>query len=416
MLTGKTIVLGVTGGIAAYKAAEIVRLLVKDGAIVRVIMTKNAQEFITPLTLQTLSGNPVSTETFSLTQESEIGHIRLADTADLVLIAPATANVVAKLAHGEADDLLTTVLLATTAPVLIAPAMNVHMYAHPLVQENMRKLSSLGYGFVEPTEGFLACGYEGKGRLADPEDIVEEVRAALTKKDLQGERIIVTAGPNAEPIDPVRFISNRSTGKMGYAMARVAWRRGAEVTLVSGPTALPPPRGVRLSPVRTALEMQRAVLAHYPQATMVISAAAVADYRPAQVAPQKLKKSEEDFTIELTRNPDILAELGRQKGNRLLVGFATETEDVFQNAARKLHSKNLDMIVANDVTQDGAGFAHDTNIVTLIDRSEKVETLPLMSKDEVAHAVYDRLLALKNGTALSTQQSAVSPDLKACGL
>lgn len=416
MLTGKTIVLGVTGGIAAYKAAEIVRLLVKDGAIVRVIMTKNAQEFITPLTLQTLSGNPVSTETFSLTQESEIGHIRLADTADLVLIAPATANVIAKLAHGQADDLLTTVLLATTAPVVIAPAMNVHMYAHPLVQENMRKLSSLGYGFVEPTEGFLACGYEGKGRLADPEDIVEEVRAALTKKDLQGERIMVTAGPNAEPIDPVRFISNRSTGKMGYAMARVAWRRGADVTLVSGPTALPPPRGVRLSPVRTALEMQRAVLAHYPQATMVISAAAVADYRPAQVAPQKLKKSEEDFTIELTRNPDILAELGRQKGNRLLVGFATETEDVFQNAARKLHSKNLDMIVANDVTQDGAGFAHDTNIVTLIDRSEKVETLPLMSKDEVAHAVYDRLLALKNGTALSTQQSAVSPDLKACGL
>jgi phosphopantothenoylcysteine decarboxylase/phosphopantothenate--cysteine ligase len=416
MLTGKTIVLGVTGGIAAYKAAEIVRLLVKDGATVRVIMTKNAQEFITPLTLQTLSGNPVSTETFSLTQESEIGHIRLADTADLVLIAPATANVIAKLAHGEADDLLTTVLLATTAPVLIAPAMNVHMYAHPLVQENMRKLSSLGYGFVEPTEGFLACGYEGKGRLADPEDIVEEVRAALTKKDLQGERIMVTAGPNAEPIDPVRFISNRSTGKMGYAMARVAWRRGAEVTLVSGPTALPPPRGVRLSPVRTALEMQRAVLEHYPQATMVISAAAVADYRPAQVAPQKLKKSEGDFTIELTRNPDILAELGQQKGNRLLVGFATETEDVLRNAARKLHSKNLDMIVANDVTQDGAGFAHDTNIVTLIDRSEKVETLPLMSKDEVAHAVYDRLLALKNGTALSTQQSAVSPDLKACGL
>jgi phosphopantothenoylcysteine decarboxylase/phosphopantothenate--cysteine ligase len=395
MLAGKTIVLGVTGGIAAYKAAEIVRLLVKDGALVRVIMTKNAQEFITPLTLQTLSGNPVSTETFSLTQESEIGHIRLADTADLILIAPATANVIAKLAHGLADDLLTTVLLATTAPVLIAPAMNVHMYAHPLVQENMHKLAGLGYRLVEPAEGFLACGYEGKGRLADPEDIIEEVRAMLTKKDLQGERIIVTAGPNAEPIDPVRFITNRSTGKMGFAMARVAWRRGAEVTLVSGPTMLPPPRGVRFCPVRTAREMQQAVWAHYPQATMVISAAAVADYRPAQVAPQKLKKGEGNLAIELTRNPDILAELGQQKGQRLLVGFATETEEVLQNAARKLRKKNLDLIVANDVTQEGAGFAHDTNIVTLIDRSERMETLPLMSKDEVAHTVYDRLLALK---------------------
>jgi len=396
MLSGKNIVLGVTGGIAAYKAAEIVRLLVKDGALVRVIMTSNAQEFITPLTLQTLSGNPVSTETFSLTQESEIGHIRLADSADLIVIAPATANLLAKLAHGQADDLLTTVLLATTAPVLIAPAMNVHMYAHPIVQENMRKLTGLGYGFVEPAEGFLACGYEGKGRLADPEDIVEEIRATLTKKDMRGENVIVTAGPNAEPIDPVRFITNRSTGKMGYAMARVAWRRGAEVTLVSGPTALPPPRGVRFCAVRTAREMQQAVLEHYPQATMVVSAAAVADYRPAHVAPQKLKKGDGGFTIELTRNPDILAELSHQKGNRILVGFATETEDVLQNAARKLRGKNLDMIVANDVTQEGAGFAHDTNIVTLIDRSEQVETLPLMSKDEVAHTVYDRLFALKN--------------------
>ncbi|MEW6296382.1 MAG: bifunctional phosphopantothenoylcysteine decarboxylase/phosphopantothenate--cysteine ligase CoaBC [Thermodesulfobacteriota bacterium] len=395
MLTGKNIVLGVTGGIAAYKAAEIVRLLVKDGATVRVVMTKNAREFITPLTLQTLSGNPVSTETFSLTQESEIGHIRLADTADLVVIAPATANLIAKLAHGQADDLLTTVLLATTAPVLIAPAMNVHMYAHPVVQENIRKLTSLGYGFVEPAEGFLACGYEGKGRLAEPEDIVEEIRAALTRKDLQGERIIVTAGPNAEPIDPVRFITNRSTGKMGFAMARVAWRRGADVTLVSGPTALAPPRGVHFYSVRTAREMQQTVMHHYPRATMVVSAAAIADYRPAHVAPQKIKKGEGKFVIELTRNPDILAELGQQKGNRLLVGFATETEDVLQNAARKLRNKNLDLIVANDVTQEGAGFAVDTNIVTLIDRTGTVEALPRLSKDEVAHAVYDRLLALK---------------------
>jgi phosphopantothenoylcysteine decarboxylase / phosphopantothenate---cysteine ligase len=399
MLAGKTIVVGVTGGIAAYKAAELVRLLVKDGAFVRVIMTKNAQEFITPLTLQTLSGNPVATETFNLTQESEIGHIRLADTADLILIAPASADVIGKLAHGIADDLLTTVLLATMAPVLVAPAMNVHMYAHPAVQENIRILAQRGYRFVEPGEGFLACGYEGKGRLADPEDIVEEARAALTKKDLCNERIIVTAGPNAEPIDPVRFITNRSTGKMGFAMARVAWRRGADVTLVSGPTSLPPPRGVRVCAVRTALEMQQAIMSSYGSATMVISAAAIADYRPAHVAPQKIKKQEGDFSIELTRNPDILAGLSQQKGNRLLVGFATETENVLQNAVRKLQKKNLDMIVANDVTQEGAGFAHDTNIVTLIDRSERMETLPLMSKDEVAHTVYDRLLALRKGNS-----------------
>jgi phosphopantothenoylcysteine decarboxylase/phosphopantothenate--cysteine ligase len=392
----KTIVLGITGGIAAYKAAEIVRLLVKEGATVRVIMTKNAQEFITPLTLQTLSGNPVSTEIFSLTQESEIGHIRLADTADLILIAPATANVIAKLAHGLADDLLTTVLLATTAPVVIAPAMNVHMYAHPLVQENLRKLTSLGYRVVEPSEGLLACGYEGKGRLADPEDIVEEVHATLTKKDLSGERVIVTAGPNCEPIDPVRFISNRSTGKMGFALARIAWRRGAEVTLVSGPTGLTPPRGVRFCAVRTAHEMQQAVLEHYAEATVVVAAAAVADYRPAHVAPQKLKKGEGKVVIELARNPDILADLGRQKGNRILIGFATETENVVQNAERKLRSKNLDLIVANDVTQEGAGFAGDTNIVTLIDRNGHHESLPLMSKDDVAHAVYDRMLTLKD--------------------
>ncbi len=404
MLAGKTILLAITGGIAAYKAAEITRLLVKEGALVRVLMTKNAQEFITPLTLQALSGNPVATETFNLTQESEIGHIRLADTADLILIAPASADVIGKVAHGIADDLLTTVLLATTAPILIAPAMNVHMYAHDAVQNNMQILQRRGIRFVEPGEGFLACGYEGKGRLAEPEDIVEEVRATLSKKDLSQEKIIVTAGPNAEPIDPVRFITNRSTGKMGFAMARVAWRRGAEVTLVSGPTSLTPPRGVRFCAVRTAREMQKAVLEHYPQATMIVSAAAIADYRPAHVAPQKIKKQEGAFVIEMTRNPDILAELSSHKGNRLHVGFATETEHVLDNAARKLRNKNLDMIVANDVTQEGAGFAHDTNIVTLIDRSERMETLPILSKDEVANVVYDRLLQLKKGTEESGKQ------------
>ncbi len=395
MLKHKNIVLGVTGGIAAYKSAEIVRLLIKAEATVRVVMTKNAQAFITPLTLQTLSGNLVSTDTFNLTQESEIGHIRLADTADLILIAPATANMVAKLAHGLADDLLSTVLLVTRAPVVIAPAMNVHMYAHPITQGNLKKLQSVGHSIVEPSEGELACGYEGKGRLADPDQILESVEAALTKKDMRGEHVIVTAGPNCEPIDPVRFITNRSTGKMGFAMARIAHHRGAEVTLVGGPTSLAPPSGVRFCAVRTALEMQQAVLEYYPQATMVVSAAAIADYRPAQVASQKIKKQDGDFSIALDRNPDILAGLGQDKGNRLLVGFATETENVVQNAKRKLRSKNLDMIVANDVTQAGAGFAGDTNIVTLLDRLGRQESLPLMSKEDVAHAVYDRLLALK---------------------
>ncbi len=395
VLQNKSILLGISGGIAAYKAAELVRLLVKAGASVRVVMTKNAQEFITPLTLQSLSGNPVSTDTFDLTQESEIGHIRLADTADLILIAPATANILAKLAHGLADDLLSTLLLVTRAPVVIAPAMNVHMYAHPATQENLKTLQRFGHHIIEPAEGELACGYEGKGRLAEPEQIVECVEARLTKKDMQGEQVIVTAGPNCEPIDPVRFITNRSTGKMGFALARIAHQRGAEVTLVSGPTALAAPLGVRLCSVRTALEMQQAVLAHYPRATIVVSAAAIADYRPAQIATQKLKKKDGDFSIPLDRNPDMLAGLGRDKGNRLLVGFATETENVLQNAERKLRSKNLDMIVANDVTQEGAGFAGDTNIVTLLDRTGQQEPLPLMSKDAVAHAVYDRLLALK---------------------
>lgn len=394
-LQDKAIVLGVSGGIAAYKSAEVVRLLVKAEATVRVVMTRNAQEFITPLTLQTLSGNPVSTDTFDLTQESEIGHVRLADTADLVLIAPATANLLAKLAHGIADDLLTTVLLVTRAPVVVAPAMNVHMYAHPATQANLKTLRERGYAVVDPAEGDLACGYQGQGRLAEPAHVVEAATAALTDKDLAGEHVIVTAGPNREPIDPVRFLSNRSTGKMGFALARVARQRGADVTLVSGPTALAAPRGVEFCAVRTAVEMQRAVEQHYGRATMVVSAAAIADYRPAQVAAQKIKKGDGAVSISLERNPDVLAGLGRNKGTRLLVGFATETEDVVPNAERKLRAKNLDLIVANDVTQAGAGFAGDTNIVTLLDRTGGCESLPLLSKDEVAHRVYDRLLALK---------------------
>ncbi len=406
MLRGKNIVLAVSGSIACYKAAELTRLLVQEGARVQVLMTKSAQEFITPLTFQTLSGNPVATEAFSLTQESEIGHIRLADQADLLLIAPATANVIGKLASGIADDLLTTVLMATRAPVLIAPAMNVHMYEHPILQQNIEKLRSLGYRFIEPQVGFLACGYEGKGRLAEPSDIVEEVQDVLTEKDLAGENVLITAGPNWEPLDPVRFISNRSTGKMGFALARVAKRRGARVTLISGPTSLTPPRGISFHPVERASEMYRAVMDSYPEATLVILAAAVADFRPAQIAREKIKKGIRTPTLKLERNPDIAADLGKNKGGRLLVGFATETQELVANARRKLIEKNLDLIVANDVTQEGAGFAADTNIVTLMDRTGKVESLPLLTKEEVAQVIFDRVLALKQTLAPSAQPPA----------
>lgn len=399
-LDGRSVLLGVSGGIACYKAAEIVRLLVTAGAQVRVAMTRNACEFITPLTLQTLSGNPVATETFDLTQESEIGHIRLADTSEVVVIAPATANVLGKIAHGLADDLLTTVLLATRAPVLLAPAMNVHMYENPIVQENLARLRAHGFRIIEPASGFLACGYEGKGRLADPEAIVAEVAKALSEPDLAGQTVLVTAGPNREPIDPVRFISNRSTGKMGFALAAAAWRRGAEVTLIAGPTSLPTPHGVRRIEVTTAESMHRAVRDEFDHASIVLMSAAVADYRPAHVAPQKIKKGSGRTTIELERTVDILADLAPRKGHRLIVGFAAETESVLANAQRKLREKHLDLIVANDVSRADAGFEVDTNavIVASVDGSEE---LPLQSKDDVADRILDRVV-----TRLRTRVSA----------
>jgi phosphopantothenoylcysteine decarboxylase/phosphopantothenate--cysteine ligase len=392
----KTVIIGVTGGIACYKAVELVRLLVKDSFAVQVIMTRAAMEFVTPLTFQTLSGKPVATETFSLTQESEIGHINLADSADLFVIAPATANVIGKIAAGIADDLLTTVLMATQAPVLIAPAMNIHMYENPILQENIRKLRRIGYHFMEPAEGYLACGYEGKGRLPEPEKILEEIRSLLKKKDLLGERFLITAGPSREPLDPVRYISNRSSGKMGYALARAALRRGAEVVLVSGPSAIEPPSAVRLIPVNTAAEMRRAVLEQFPECTAVIMAAAVADYRPVDASSNKLKRGKAPLDIRLEPNPDILGELGRRKNGKLLVGFAAETEELIVNATRKLHEKNLDLIVANDVTQAGSGFDGDTNIATIVDRSGASDSLSLMTKDELADRIYDHLLALKD--------------------
>jgi phosphopantothenoylcysteine decarboxylase/phosphopantothenate--cysteine ligase len=383
------IVVGVTGGIACYKAAELVRLLVQGRFRARVVMTKEAREFVSPLTFQTLSGNPVATELFSLTQESEIGHINLADWADLLVIAPATANVIGKVAAGLADDLLTTVVMATQAKVLFAPSMNVHMLGNPIVQENIRKLRRVGYHFLEPGEGYLACGYEGKGRLPEPREIVLEIRRLLKKRDLIGEKLLITAGPSREPIDPVRYLSNRSSGKMGYALARAALRRGAEVILISGPTALEPPAGARFIPVTTTAEMREAVLGEFPNVTAVVMAAAVSDYRPERLASEKIKRTEAALRINLKPNPDILKELGSRKKGQLLIGFAAETNGLLPNAKKKLEEKGLDLIVANDVTQEGSGFDVDTNVATVMDRKGGVHSLERMSKDDLADRIYD---------------------------
>jgi phosphopantothenoylcysteine decarboxylase/phosphopantothenate--cysteine ligase len=359
-------------------------------------MSRGAMEFVTPLTFQTLSGRPVATETFNLTQESEIGHINLADSADIFVIAPATANVIGKLAAGIADDLLTTVLMATRAPALIAPAMNIHMYENPILQENLRKLRRVGYHLMEPAEGYLACGYEGKGRLPEPDKILEQIRRLLKKKDLVGERLLITAGPNREPLDPVRYISNRSSGKMGYALARAGLRRGAEVTLISGPTELEPPSGARLVRVTTAEEMRHAVLDEFPRCTSVIMAAAVTDYRPVNRANKKIKRGKGPIELRLEPNPDILKELGARKDGKMLVGFAAETEELIANAEKKLTDKNLDVVVANNVTEAGGGFDVDTNVATILDRRGGRRALPLMSKDELADEILDHLIGLKS--------------------
>ena len=403
---GKTVVVALSGGIACYKAPEVVRLLRAGGVRVRVIMTRSACEFIAPLTLQTLAGAPVATELFDLTQESEIGHINLADQADAIVVAPATANLIGKAAAAIGDDLLTTVLLATRAPVLLAPAMNVHMWENPLVQDNLERLRRHGWRVIEPGVGALACGYEGAGRLAEPATSVAEVERALTAPDLKGERLLVTAGPNREAIDPVRFISNRSTGRMGYALAAAAWRRGAEVVLVSGPTALPAPHGVRCERVLTAAEMHDAVQREFRDATVLMMAAAVADYRPTTVRAQKLKKGDGPMRLELTRTVDILASLRGRAGDRLVVGFAAETEQVLANAERKLRDKGLDLIVANDVSATDAGFEVDTNAVTLIDADGRAD-VPLASKDAVADRILDRVVELLRARRASQRPAAV---------
>lgn len=395
MLNGKEIVLGVTGGIAAYKAVELLRLLTKAGANVHVIMTHGATEFVTPLTFQTLSMNPVHTELFNLISEQEIGHISLADRADLFIIAPATANLIGKIANGIADDMLTTTVMAAKAPVLIAPAMNVNMYENPIYRENEEKLRRLGYLFSEPVSGPLACGWEGKGKMQDPQAIFEQALSILAKKDLEGENVLITAGPTREELDPIRFISNHSSGKMGYAIARAARLRGARVTLVTGPTCMDAPWGMEVVRVTSAGEMRDAVLSRVEESTVIIKAAAVADYRPRLRYKGKIKKSDEPMVVEMVKNPDILAEVGRIKGAKTLVGFAAETGDLVENARKKLNEKNLDMVVANDVTQPGAGFNTDTNIARLLFRDGRMEELPLMEKEELADVILDRVAALR---------------------
>ena len=395
MLQGQCIILGVTGGIAAYKAAELLRLLIKAGAEVHVVMTRSAQEFVTPLTFQTLSGNPVHTELFNLLQEQEIGHISLADRADLVLVAPATANVIGKVANGIADDLLTTTIMATRAKVLFAPAMNSNMWENLVYRENHVKLENLGYHFIEPVYGDLACGWQGQGKLPDPAEIFKSARELLGGNDLAGKTVLVTAGPTREEIDPVRFLSNYSSGKMGYAVACAARNRGARVVLVSGPVNLPEPRGVETIQVVSAQEMYQVVMEKAARADLIIKAAAVADFRPLVRGDQKVKKADsETMMVELQRNPDILAELGRQKGARVLIGFAAETQELLKHAREKLENKNLDMIVANDVMQEGAGFDGDTNIVRFLTADGKVEDLPQMTKQEVAEILLDRAVGL----------------------
>jgi phosphopantothenoylcysteine decarboxylase / phosphopantothenate---cysteine ligase len=408
ILKDKTIVVGVSGGIAAYKAAELVRLLVTRGARVRVMMTRNATEFITPLTLQTLSLNPVATETFSLTQESEIGHIRLADSADAIVIAPATANLLAKAAAGIGDDIVTTVLLAAQCPLAFAPAMNVHMYAHPTVAENLAKLRARGATIIEPGAGALACGYEGKGRLMEPAVIVEELERMLSPQDLANERILITAGPTQEAIDPVRFVSNRSTGKMGFALARAAWRRGAAVRLVAGPSALATPQGVERIDTIGASDLLSATSRNFPWCSALIMAAAVADFRPRNPASQKVKKNSNGLMLDLAPIADELPRLAAKKGSRLMIGFAAETEDLEVHALDKLRRKKLDLIVGNDVSRSDAGFGVDTNIVTMLSTDGRVETTPKLLKDEVADVILDRLIGLRANKAKSSTLRAAN--------
>ena len=394
-LEGKCIVLGVTGGIAAYKAADLVSRLRKCGAQVRVIMTRAACEFITPLTMETLSANRVVCDLFDRDFSWEVEHVSLAKRADYFAVVPATANFIGKMAGGIADDMLTTTVMATRAPVLVAPAMNTGMYENAALQENLEKLRSRGVHFVEPESGHLACGDTGMGKLAPVERILQALEDLATEKDLRGVSVLITAGPTREALDPVRFLTNHSTGKMGYALAQAAAARGARVTLVSGPVSLPEPAGVEVRHISSAREMEREVLALAPRAQWIIKAAAVGDYRPASPAEEKIKKSGETLAVELVRNPDILQQLGAQKRpDQLLCGFSMETRELLENSAAKMRRKNCDLMVANSLKQEGAGFAADTNVVTMLTPDGGVQPLERMSKREVADRLLDRLLAL----------------------
>lgn len=397
MLKGKTVILGVTGSIAAYKAANLASLLKKQHADVHVIMTKNAMQFITPVTFETLTGNKCLTDTFDRNFQFNVEHVELGKRADLALVAPASANVMAKLAHGIADDMLTTTLLACQCPKLIAPAMNTRMYENPVTQDNMEILKKYGWRIIEPASGLLACGDTGKGKFPDEKILVEHVLNEIARvKDMQGLKVLVSAGPTMEAIDPVRYISNHSTGKMGYAIARVCKQRGADVTLVSGRTNLPAPTGVDVIPIRSAQEMFEAITSRSSRQDMIIKAAAVADYRPAVIADQKLKKKDDEMSIALERTKDILAYLGEHKTEKqVLCGFAMETEQMVEHAKAKLVKKHLDLIAANNVKVAGAGFGTDTNVVTLI-KADEVKELAIMSKEEVAARLVDELLEIRS--------------------
>ena len=396
MLTGKTILLGVTGGIAAYKSASLASLLVKAGAEVRVIMTENAKNFITPITFETLTGHKCITDTFDRNFEFSVEHVSLAQKADAIMIAPATANVIAKLAHGLADDMLTTTVLASKAPKIIAPAMNTGMYENPVTQDNLALLQKYGMEVVTPASGRLACGDVGAGKMPEPETLIEYIyKVCAYKKDMTGMKVLVTAGPTQEALDPVRYLTNHSSGKMGYNIAKICMLRGAEVTLVSGKTALTAPMFVHTIPVTSAKDMFDAVTSHAPEMDLIIKAAAVADYRPSHIADEKVKKSDAELAIPMERTDDILKYLGEHKRpGQFLCGFSMETENMLENSQKKLQKKNLDMIVANNLKVAGAGFETDTNIVTFI-TPDTVTELPIMGKDQVAFRLIDKILELK---------------------
>ncbi len=392
---GKNIIVGVTGGIAAYKSCELVRGLIKKDSSVQVVMTKNATEFITPLTLQTLSGKKVAINTFDPDWESEIGHITLADNADLIVVAPATASFIGKVASGIADSLLSTIILATKAPIILCPAMNVNMYENPVVQDNIIKLIERGFIVMEPGVGDLACGWEGKGRLPKIEDILEEIEKTLTPHDMSNEKVLVTAGATREYIDSVRYISNPSSGKMGYSLAREASNRGADVVLISGKTNLSPIAGVKTINVDSSEDMYKSVMEFLDWATIVIKAAAVGDYTPASTKNGKIKKDDKDKILILKRTKDILHDIGKKKNGKIVIGFAAETDNLLKNAQDKLKRKNADLIVANDISQLGAGFEEDTNIAHLVYGNNCIDELPMMTKSVLAQKIFDKIYEIK---------------------